>query len=133
MIGMQAEFCVSQQRRAEVLGLLRPLVDPTRYMTGCVDACLSAEPNVDPICFSTEWRSRDQLERHIRSEAFLNILVAMDLCDSPPVVLVSEIGEGDGMAYIASVRGAGNASSSSVAEGPAPRQQSIDSDGVRAL
>jgi quinol monooxygenase YgiN len=107
MVKSVIKLPVASAAYADVLGLLRPLVDPTRYVSGCTDCCLceSVDDN-GQICFTTEWRSLEELERYIRSDAFRAVLAAMDLCTAPPAVRVEEVRNARGMDYIAAVRAA---------------------------
>jgi quinol monooxygenase YgiN len=102
---MWIKFHVSPPHRVEVLKLLRPLVNPTRYVTGCTDAYLSEKTDDGHILFSTEWRSRKQMDHHIRSEAFGNVLLALDLCNTRPILKIYKACETDGIEYITAVRG----------------------------
>lgn len=54
------------ERRDELLAILRELVAPTRREEGCVDYHLhvsDADPNL--FLFYENWRSREDLDRHL--------------------------------------------------------------------
>lgn len=109
MISSVIKLSVSPERRAEVLTLLRPLVAPTRYMTGCRD-CGLYENAIDgqSICLATEWANQDGMTEFIRSDEFQRVLAAMDLCNAPPDVQISEACETHGVDYIAILRDEGS-------------------------
>jgi len=52
-----------------------------------------------------EWKTRADLERHIRSEEFRHILALIELASEPPEIRFNTISKEDGVETIESVRG----------------------------
>jgi quinol monooxygenase YgiN len=105
MIRSTIKLSVSQERRQDVLGLLRPLVDSTQSLAGCTECILCVDvKDESQLCFNTEWNNTFDLQHYMRSDEFRAILAAMDLCRQKPEVSFQEICETFGMEYIDAVR-----------------------------
>ncbi len=105
MVKSTIKFTASKEQRPELLRILRPLVDPTQSLRGCVECFLSVDVRDESrIWFITTWSNREDLDRYIRSEMFLSVLTAMDLCSRPPEVAFEDISSTQGIEYIKEVR-----------------------------
>ena len=103
MFSMWITFSVLPKQRTKLLELLRPIINPTRYMIGCSDSFHFDDEGRNKVYFCTEWHSRKLMNQYIRSRDFRSVLTAMDLCCSPPLIRIYEVCETDGMNYIARV------------------------------
>ena len=56
------------------------------------------------MCWEEEWRTREDLYRHIASTQYRQILAALDLASAKPEVRFEHVSDGQGMELIASVR-----------------------------
>lgn len=90
---------------AKVRQLLLRLMGPTQATRHCVE-CRVAHDEEDPDTwiYSERWTSRDALYAHIRSEAFKQTLVAIDMSSTEPIIHVDEIVCSDGIQAIAAIR-----------------------------
>ena len=86
--------------------MLRSLVEPTRVETGCVRCALYADLE-DPkaIVWIEEWRTQDDLERHLRSTQYRKILAALEMSSEVPDVRFNTVVETEGMKLIEQARG----------------------------
>jgi quinol monooxygenase YgiN len=56
------------------------------------------------FCYEAQWRSRDDLIRHLRSDHYKRLLVLMDLGDAPPRIEFHTVEETAGLDLIRSAR-----------------------------
>lgn len=76
-----------RDRRDEALWVLRSLVGPVRAQSGCARTRLMTDVQDDLVLtWVSRWRTRDDLERHLRSSHFRRILAVIDLAAEPPRV-----------------------------------------------
>jgi len=76
----------------EATQVLRSLVGPVRAEPGCCATRLLRDLD-DPgaVTFVEEWRSRENLQRHLGSPAFRKILAVMELAARAPMVEIDEV------------------------------------------
>ena len=106
MITAMLRIDVGDDKRAEVNRLLRSLIGPTRVETGCISCRLYSEadnPNI--VTWMEEWRSEDDLRRHLQSPQYRKILAALDMSDVQPEIRFDTVVETAGMRLIAEARG----------------------------
>ena len=80
--------------------------------TGCTEAtpgCRSCTVTHDvgeknQVRYSEEWDGKAAFVRHLRSEEFRRILVAMDMCSSEPLVRIGNISGRIGLQYLRELR-----------------------------
>ena len=106
MISSTIQITASENSDSEILRLLRSLVEPTRVETGCISCGLYKDMH-DPsvIVWAEEWKTQDDLERHLRSRRYKKILAAFDMSHSQPIMRFNTVVETKGMQLIADARG----------------------------
>jgi quinol monooxygenase YgiN len=78
--------------REEALQVLRSLLGPVRSHPGCLATRLMRDDQDERILTWVEhWHSREDHERHVRSDAFRRLLAVMDLAAEPPLLEVDEV------------------------------------------
>ena len=106
MINALLRIPVSQENRTSITRTLRSLIEPIGYETGCISCRLYREPkNPDVLTWVEEWRTREDLDRHLRSQRFTKILAALDMADAEPEVRFDTVVETVGMQLIEEARG----------------------------
>ncbi len=105
MINALLRIPVSEQNRASITRLFRSLIEPIRSETGCISCRLYREPK-DPnvLTWVEEWRTREDLDRHLRSQRYTKILAALDMADAEPEVRFDTVVETVGMQLIEEAR-----------------------------
>ena len=85
--------------------MLRSLIGPVGVATGCLK-CRLFQGVVDEnmVCWEEEWRTREDLYRHIASTQYRQILAVLDLASAQPEICFEHVSERQGMELIASVR-----------------------------
>ena len=89
----------------DAIRVLRSVTGVTEAKSGC-RACLVARDATDEELFlyREEWDSESAFLRHIRSEEFRRVLVAMDMCSEEPQVLVGDLSGTSGMERLRELR-----------------------------
>ena len=71
----------------EALLVLRSLKGPVRSHPGCMQTLLMSDLHNDSVITRVaRWRTRPDLDRHIKSRQFRRILAVMDLAAEPPEI-----------------------------------------------
>ena len=103
----RAKLCIVLQtdRHDEVVSMLRSLIGPISISKGCLK-CRLYQDTVEKsrVCWEEEWRTREDLYRHIASTQYLQILAALDLATKEPEVSFEHVSESLGMELIDSIR-----------------------------
>ncbi len=111
----RAKLCIvlPPERRDEIVTMLRGLVGRVSVSTGCLKCRLYQDVvDVNMVCWEEEWRTREDLYRHIASTQYREILAALDLATTKPEVRFEHVSNGQGMELIASVRSDCNSANS---------------------
>jgi quinol monooxygenase YgiN len=90
----------------DALRVLRSVTGITAAKSGC-RACSVARDAADDELFRyrEQWNSETAFLRHIRSDEFQRVLVAMDMCSEEPQVLVGNLSGTSGMDCLRELRG----------------------------
>ena len=92
---------VSKGKKEEVVRFLRSLIGPTRVETGCLNCHLYQDMNDEcAITWMEQWRSQDDLNRHVRTPQYKRILAALDMSDAKPEIRFDTVVETKGMKLI---------------------------------
>ncbi len=106
MITSTIRITASEIPDDEIVRVLRSLIEPTRVETGCINCGLYKDLH-DPsiIVWVEEWKTQEDLERHLRSRQYKKILAAFDMSSSQPVMQFNTVVETKGMQLIADAKG----------------------------
>jgi quinol monooxygenase YgiN len=92
-------------KRQSILEVLRFVADQIRVKTGCADcAVYEARDQRHTILYVEQWRTREELDRHIRSDLYFRILAAMELASDRPEISFHEVSETKGIELIEGLR-----------------------------
>jgi quinol monooxygenase YgiN len=82
---IQMEFTPSMVD--EALLILQSIVERTRAEAGCVSCSVYQEAEMEnKIVFAQEWRSEEDLQRHLSSEDYRKVLLVMEMACAPPEI-----------------------------------------------
>ena len=91
----------SSSQRREVLDILASLVNPTEVLPGCLGCqILQHAEDGNRITLVEEWRSEEDLRRHVQSESYRRILAVLEMSSREPEIRFSSIDEMRGMELI---------------------------------
>lgn len=92
---------------AQGVQLLVSAVEPTEATPGCKKCSVARDAADDGVVHYNEaWDSDAAFQRHLHSEAFHRVLLAMDMCSEEPKVTVGDLRGRSGIAYLEELRGA---------------------------
>lgn len=106
MIQALIEVELTDREFERFMGILNPVLEPIQYEPGCLRCTLwNDTKSARRMCFVTEWRTRDEFDRYLRSDWFRQILVAMDVSSREPVFRLQGVREASGFKYAAQLMG----------------------------
>jgi len=75
---------VRPDRHHDFTESIRGMLGPTRAERGCIRYCLYEDiENKNTFTLVEEWKTRDDLEKHVRSDNYQRLLELMDLLSEP--------------------------------------------------
>jgi quinol monooxygenase YgiN len=93
-------------QREEVLRALRSVASPTRVEPGCSGCELYEDvEKAGAFTLMEEWVTPADFERRLRSEAYRQLLMTMELSAEPPVVRFRVVARTMGMEAVHAARG----------------------------
>jgi quinol monooxygenase YgiN len=100
-------IAVAPTKREQLMRALRAWSGPTGVESGCL-SCRILQEESEPLafCYQAQWKTQDDLLRHVRSEHYKRLLVLMDLGSEPPLVEFHTVSETKGMDLIQRARNA---------------------------
>ena len=85
--------------------LLLSTVGRTEAQPGCLSCRLTRdEADENRFRYHETWDSMTAFQRHVQSDEFRLVLVAMDMCCEVPDVMVGDLSARSGMAYLQDLR-----------------------------
>lgn len=92
MVTSTLRMVFTEPARDEALQVLRTLWGPVRSHPGCLATRLMRDEQDERVLTWVEhWQTREDHERHVRSDAFRRLLAVMDLAAEPPVLEVDQV------------------------------------------
>jgi quinol monooxygenase YgiN len=106
MMQASIEVVVANGQRQQFLNVVSPLLGPTRCEAGCI-RCMVWKDTLDErrLHFTTEWESRSDLDRYLKSDRFRAVLVAAELSAEAPIIEIHTISETVGFEYLTDILG----------------------------
>jgi quinol monooxygenase YgiN len=92
-------------RMKEAMAMLRPLVESTKTVPGCVACALHRDVLEDTVLlFYDLWSDEGDFQRHLRSEEYRNLLLVMEMAKEVPEVRFDVISHTSGLEAIERAR-----------------------------
>ena len=112
MIIVTLSVKVLAEKREDVLQILRMMMEPTRVQPGCMSLHSYQDiENETRLCLIEEWKSRSDLERHIRSDGYRKLIELMEMSADNPELLFHSISKTEGLEVVSAIRKRQNCSS----------------------
>lgn len=90
----------------QAVQLLVSAVGRTEAALGCKGCTVARDAAEDGLVHYHEtWETKAAFQRHLRSEEFKRVLMAMDMCSEEPQVTVGNLTGRNGIAYLEKLRG----------------------------
>ena len=105
MVHATLRMLIPRERCGEVLQILNPMAERIRLEPGCL-ACNVYEDVRDRrvIMLEEVWRCAKEMERHLQSEQYRNVLLLMEMALEPPEVNFNEVSRTTGVETIEKAR-----------------------------
>jgi quinol monooxygenase YgiN len=85
MIDATIKMTVPAEKRKEVLQTVKAILGPIRHEQGCISCnCYVDVEDESVFFFMEEWKTRDDLDDHLRSDRFGVLIGAMSLLKEEP-------------------------------------------------
>jgi quinol monooxygenase YgiN len=96
---------VPRGRKQEFAKALASLVSPTQAQPGCVSCQLfQAWPRPNRLRIETRWESQEYLAHYLRSQAYKQLVLMIELSAAPPIVEFFNVVEIRGLDLVEDVR-----------------------------
>ena len=87
------------------LQLLQSVKIRSKAKSGCILSLVTRNANEQDCLYYTEkWESEAAFRRHVQSDDFQRVLIAMDLCREEPQIVVGELLGHSGIDYLRQLR-----------------------------
>lgn len=104
MINTTIKITVSPEKRKEVLQTFTALLGPIRREQGCICCNCYVDVEADNIIFfMEEWKTREDLDTHLKSVHFSVMIGAMKLLDKEPDIRFNTIASTSGAEAFADI------------------------------
>jgi quinol monooxygenase YgiN len=105
MILATIRMIISPQKRGEALKILRSTAERNRILPGCLSCRIYEELEEDNVIMLEEmWRNQEELEQHLRSDEYRNVLLVVEMALREPEVRFITISSSSGIATIEKAR-----------------------------
>ncbi len=106
MIQAMIKIRLPASRIKEAMAILRPLVESTKTVPGCIDCGLHRDALEDTVLvFQDRWSDEEGLQRHLRSDEYRDLLLVMEMAREVPEVRFDVISQTSGLEAIEKARG----------------------------
>jgi quinol monooxygenase YgiN len=90
-----------------VLDILSSVAERSRFEEGCINSRVYQDVDSEPVFMLDQlWASREDLERHLRSEEFRKVLLVVEMSLGPPEIRFEEVSRSTGVESIEKARNA---------------------------
>ncbi|MBW2369198.1 MAG: antibiotic biosynthesis monooxygenase [Deltaproteobacteria bacterium] len=105
MIVVRITMNVLPEKQLELVQTLISMIGPSGKETGCISYVVFCDIE-DRNCISLlqEWKTREDLDHHLRSQRFGVLLGTKSLLGEPPTIQIHTVSQSEGMAAVDAVR-----------------------------
>jgi quinol monooxygenase YgiN len=94
------------RKRKEALVILGSIIERTRLEGGCLSCRLYLDAQEERAVMLEEiWESERHLERHLQSDQFRTVLLAVEMAVQPPEIRFDRVSHSTGISTIIQARG----------------------------
>jgi len=96
---------IPPKKRNEALKILRSTAEQCKVHSGCLGCHIYEDVQEDNVLtFEEMWRSEEDLERHLRSKEYRNVLLVMEMALKHPEVRFNTVSASTGIETIEKAR-----------------------------
>jgi quinol monooxygenase YgiN len=105
MVHARIRMVMPPGKRIEALSILKSVAERTRIEPGCIN-CRIYQDVVDKhiIMIDESWENKNDLERHLRSEDYLKVLLVIEMAVETPEIRFNTIARSTGVDSIKKAR-----------------------------
>jgi quinol monooxygenase YgiN len=105
MVLATVRMMIPPNKRNEALKILRSIAELCKHHSGCLSWHIYEDVQEDNVLmFEEVWRSEEDLERHLRSEEYRNLLLVMEMALKHPEVRFNTVSTSTGIETIEKAR-----------------------------
>jgi quinol monooxygenase YgiN len=105
MILATIRMAILPQKRSEALNILRSMAKRWKNHSGCLGCHIYEDAQEEnTLMFEEIWRSEGDLERHLRSEEYRDLLLVMEMALKHPEVRFNTVSTSTGIETIEKAR-----------------------------
>ena len=105
MIQATIRMTIPPQKSGEVLKIIRSVVELCRYNPGCLSCHLYGDLQEKNVLMLEEvWRAEEDLDLHLRSDEYSNLLLVMEMALKHPEVRFNTVSTSTGIETIEKAR-----------------------------
>jgi quinol monooxygenase YgiN len=108
MILVTIRMAIRPQKHDEALGILKSTAEWSRIKPGCLSSRIYADVQENKVLmFEEMWRNEEDLECHLRSEAYQKVLLVLEMALKQPEIKFNTISSSTGIETIEKARSHG--------------------------
>lgn len=93
------------ENQKQILQVLKHMIGPTQASRYCIDCRITHdEEDSDVFVYTERWVSSEAINKHICSNDFRQVLMALELCETEPVVRLDDVVSSEGIQAIEAIR-----------------------------
>src|SRR5512139_121913 len=101
MINATIRMKLPGQKAKEAMEILRSVAERTRVEPGCISCRIYRDDQEEHAILIEEfWRSQEELERHLRSAEYRNVLLVVEMAHEKPEISFCEFSGSTGVETI---------------------------------
>jgi quinol monooxygenase YgiN len=105
MIQATLRMNFAPQKFEEAIQILQAIIERTKAEVGCMSCSVFQDRgNEGLIIYEEKWRNYDDLQRHLRSDEYQNILLVMEMATKKPEIRFDTIIDSSGVEIIEKAR-----------------------------
>jgi quinol monooxygenase YgiN len=105
MIQSTIRMVIPANKRGEALKILRSIAEQCRFYPGCISSNIYGDLEEENVIMIKEmWRDQENLELHLRSEEYLNLLLVLEMSLKQPEIRFDTISSSTGIETIEKTR-----------------------------
>ena len=108
MIHSTLRIVTDPAKREEAFAILRSMAERTRVESGCISCRVYRDAQADCVLMFEEiWKCEEDLNRHIRSDEYRNLLLTVEMAVEKPEIRFETVSSVTGMETIEKARRGG--------------------------
>lgn len=105
MILSTIRMAIAPKKRPEALKILKMAAQYCRLQPGCLTCDIYEDlQNESLLMFRQVWRSKEDLDQHLRSDEYRNVLLVMEMAEKQPEIRFDTISDSTGIETVEAAR-----------------------------